>query len=225
LTGVLSALVGISATLSGAGDISLADLILVISASATLTGSGTISDANLALAVFAIAVLSGSGELTAGITGVLEATANLVGAGDLEGAATALGHLAATLEGSGDMSATPYAIGSLSADIRAYGDLTPQGLAGAVWSALAAANNDAGTMGELLNASGASGNPWLIALEGSYTAADLLRILASALAGNATVPTGAGSFAFRDLEDTKDRIVGTVDSLGARTIDELDGDE
>jgi hypothetical protein len=38
--------------------------------------------------------------------------------------------------------------------------LSPAGLAGAVWAAVAATNNDAGSMGEKLNAAGSASNPW-----------------------------------------------------------------
>ena len=38
--------------------------------------------------------------------------------------------------------------------------LSPEGLARAVWSSTAIANNDAGTMGEKLNDAGSAGNPW-----------------------------------------------------------------
>ncbi|MBK7330866.1 MAG: hypothetical protein IPI85_17805 [Dehalococcoidia bacterium] len=42
--------------------------------------------------------------------------------------------------------------------------------------------NDVGTMGEKMNDAG-SGNPWTEVIEGSYTAAELLRIITAALAG------------------------------------------
>lgn len=60
-------------------------------------------------------------------------------------------------------------------------------------------------------------------IEGALSVADLQRILLSLVAGQATVPSGAGSFAFRDQADTKDRVVGAVDAAGARTITAVDG--
>jgi hypothetical protein len=55
------------------------------------------------------------------------------------------------------LAVVPYATGSLVADITGQSELSPQSLAAAVWSALAAQFNDAGTMGQKLNAA-ASGN-------------------------------------------------------------------
>ena len=42
------------------------------------------------------------------------------------------------------------------------------------------------------------------------------------LAGKATVPAGAGSFAYRDQADSKDRIAGTTDANGARIVTAVD---
>jgi hypothetical protein len=174
--------------------------------------------------VFAVAALAGSGALTASIVGKLEAAAALAGNGDLQAAIVAIGHCVAELSGFGTIStAQPYAVGAMSADIRAYGDLTPQGLANAVWGALAEQNNDAGSMGELLNNSGAGANPWTVALEGSFTAADLLRLVASALAGDA-VNLDDGVTVLKSLDGTKNRITGTVVS-GNRVIIDRDPSE
>lgn len=222
LEGLLVSLAAIYADLAGDGTISSASLVSVALAIAALTGAGSL-DATGTLLAQLVADLDGDGDIVAGITGALEAASDLAGVGNLTGAATALGWVVAALSGAGSLAAQPYATGDISADLRAFGDLTPEGLSAAVWGALAAANNSPGTMGELLNASGAGGNPWVAQLEGTYTAADLLRIIASALAGTATVPNGAGSFAFRDLYDTKDRITGTVDNTGAREVIDVDG--
>lgn len=224
LEGLLVSLASIYADLDGSGDITSASLVSVALAIAALSGGGTLEASGTLLAQM-LADLDGDGELAAGITGALAAASDLAGSGNLTGAATALGWIVGALTGTGVLEAQPYATGTVSADIKSFGELTPENLALSVWGALASANNDAGTMGELLNSSGAGGNPWIANLEGSYTAGDLLRLVASALAGNATVPAGAGSFAFRDLGDTKDRIVGTVDSGGAREVTDIDGTE
>lgn len=64
---------------------------------------------------------------------------------------------------------------------------------------------------------------WGYTLEGSYTAAQVQRLIASALAGKVS---GAASNApvFRDLADTKDRITATTDASGNRTAITLDAD-
>lgn len=86
----------------------------------------------------------------------------------------------------------------------------------AVWNAIAAAYNTAGTMGEKLNDAGAGGDPWTVTLEGSYTAADLMRLMAAALAGKLSGAGGA-TITIRDVNDTEDRIVADVDGSGNRT--------
>jgi hypothetical protein len=64
---------------------------------------------------------------------------------------------------------------------------------------------------------------WAAIIENGLSAAALQRLFAAVLSGNATVPSGAGAFAFRDLADTKDRVVGTIDNSGAREVTDIDG--
>ena len=52
---------------------------------------------------------------------------------------------------------TPYAIGSMVGSALPYTELSPQSLAGAVWSASAGENNQAGTMGNKLNTASSGG--------------------------------------------------------------------
>lgn len=99
--------------------------------------------------------------------------------------------------------------------------LSPQGLANAVWGALADSNNAAGTMGELLNNSGAGANPWTVTLDGAYTAADLVRIMAAVLAGKVS-GAGSGTETFRSIDDSRNAVVSTVDESGNRTAIVLD---
>jgi hypothetical protein len=100
-------------------------------------------------------------------------------------------------------------------------ELSPEGLAQAVWNGLAASYNTAGTMGALVNASGAGGDPWAVTLEGSYTAADLLRIVSAVMAGDASGTNQPGTTVFKSVDGTKDRVTATQ-TEGARTITALD---
>ena len=139
-----------AATFAGSGALGLNGV-------ASLTGDGTVTSALLALVVSAVASLSGSGSLTADVVGKLEAAAALAGSGNVAGAAGALASLLASLSGSGAATATPYASGELGANIRGYSDLTPEGLRDAVWNALAASYNTAGTMGAAVQVGGGGG--------------------------------------------------------------------
>ncbi len=59
-------------------------------------------------------------------------------------------------------------------------------------------------------------------LENSESVLESLRLLRAVAASFATVPSGAGSFAFNDAANTKPRISGTVDSSGNRIITGVD---
>lgn len=147
-TGGAAAGVNITSTIDGVGDLTVTGQ-LVVSAVATLTGSGVISDA--------------------GLLAVLQASATLAGTGDLTASLDALGHVLATLTGAASESATLTATGTLEAEITPFTDLSPQSLAGAVWAAVAADNNDPLSMGEKLNAAGTAGDPWTASLSGYTT--------------------------------------------------------
>lgn len=126
------------AGLTGAGGLTALGS-LIVSAIASLTGSGTITAANLQAFLSAVAALTGSGTISAA-------------------GATGRGQLIAALEASGTAAgSTLTGTGELGADIFAYGELTPEGIRDAIWSALAANYNTAGTMGSKLNSASSGG--------------------------------------------------------------------
>jgi hypothetical protein len=88
----------------------------------------------------------------------------------------------------------PYAIGQMVGDTLNGGALTAQSVAQAVWGQT---------------------------LEGTYTAAEMQKLIAAVLAGKVS---GAGSNApiFRDINDTKNRVTATTDASGNRTSVTLD---
>lgn len=191
-------------------------------ASASLAGTGSLT-ASGALIVQAIAALTGSGSITtADLLAVLNAAAALTGSGSLAGGMTAYGYAAAALTGTGSLALTPYAVGHMEADITPFAELSPASLAAAVWEAVAADNNDAGTMGEKVNDAGSASNPWTEVIEGSYTAAELLRIIAAALAGELS-GAATTTITILGVDGTTDRIVATVDADGNRIAVTADG--
>ena len=130
-----------------------------VNAVAALTGTGSLS-ATGALIVSAVAALTGTGSLSGNLQAVLNAVAALTGTGSLSGAMTAYGALTAALAGVGALSAPGYGIGHMEADISPFTELSPENLAAAVWSAIAADFNDAGTMGNKVNSAASAGDPW-----------------------------------------------------------------
>lgn len=73
--------------------------------------------------------------------------------------------------------ATPKAIGNLAGNVTPFTPLSPQSLAAAVWEALSADYNTAGTMGNKLNSAASAGDPWSTALPGGYGAGEAGYIL------------------------------------------------
>lgn len=210
-------------SLTGSGDLSASALAVKLAA-ADLTGTGALAAVG-GLIVQALADLAGSGGITEGnVQAFLAAVADLSGSGGITDAqATGLGELVCALAGLGTAGgSTATGIGALSADLVVTGTgLTTGNVGQAVWAAVAAANNAAGTMGEKLNSAGAAADPWAEVIEAGYTAAEILRILAAHAAGAATGLEGSNP-QFIGLDGTTVRIDGTY-SAGTRGIDALDG--
>lgn len=197
-------------------------------ASATMglpaTGSATItlvvSDATGGLIVSA----SGSTSITLSVTGTILSVAAASGSATVTITPTALIGAQAGVAGQATVTATPAAnisaIGYMSGLSTNETEFSAAALANAVWTATAASYNDTGTMGEKLNDAGSASNPWTEVIESGYTASDILKLLASVAAGNATGLEGAAP-TFRDIGDTKDRITATY-SAGDRTITDID---
>lgn len=192
-----------------------ADLVPTLNGAIDFTGTGDLT-AEAALVISMAIAMTGSGTLSASIVGLLNMSIDLEGSGDLSADLFGIASMLIALEGSGDLDATIAAYGNMEIDIVVTGTgLTTANVGQAVWSALAASNDEAGTMGEKLNDAGSAANPWTEIIESGYTAAEILRILASVAAGKSSgQPT---SPVFRDLGDTKDRVSGTVDGSGNRT--------
>jgi len=121
---------------------------------ANVTGAGDITNGNLTLIAQLIASLTGAGDVTPPpeLVGTLFMFSNqLTGAGAVAATLTAFASVQADLAGAGSLAVVPYATGDLSADITGESVLSPQNLAAAVWSALAAQYTANGTTGEQLN--------------------------------------------------------------------------
>jgi hypothetical protein len=186
--------------ISGSGGVSSAALAGGINALADLVGSGTISSAALQLIVNALADLVGSGDLTASITGKLEAAADLVGSGDLTAALGAIADLVASLSGTSTTTGTATAIGHMTADIV--------------------------VTGELLNTANVGDAVFNAICEAGFSYGDVVRILAAVAAGKTDIVDlggGAATVTFRDLNDTKDRVEASMTG-SERTALTIDND-
>lgn len=151
-----------------------------------------------------------SGTIRGTAAGVASGDANIEGEGDLAAEVTglattdALGELGAEIAAETTGTATPFA------DIEANGDMASELLIGGALTGETVAS-------ELL----------ATRVEGDITVGQALRAILSASAAKvsgAPVSPGPATISIRDANDTKDRIVATVDAVGNRTAVTLDLD-
>jgi hypothetical protein len=189
---------GLDASLSAALTLTPPQLQLISDLIANLSAALSLTDAELSASASLVADINASLTITnAQLGAIVGMIANL------------LGSLTLT-------NANYFATASMSADMSLENEFSPTKLAEAVWGALAATYNAAGTMGEKVNAAGSAGNPWTETIEGTLSANEVLRILLAVAAGKTTITPGSGDTAtvtFRDVANSKDRLtVGMVGS-------------
>jgi hypothetical protein len=127
-------------------------LALIVALNASITASGSITDANMAIIILLEAALSSTGQFTnAELKNILNLASSLAATGTLTNSITNLVNLSADISNSS-------------------GGITNESVAAAVWEALAADYNAAGSMGEKLNDAGSAGNPWAADLASNNTA-------------------------------------------------------
>jgi hypothetical protein len=219
LPGMISSYVGLDAVLV----VTPLNVAGGVNASGTASPTLTVASAPLSL----IAAASGTIALTLtpdatisgiiGISGSVSAALSVPSA-SIQATFSATGTATASLSATGTM----RALGNLEGSITPYTALSPQSLSQAVWDTLAIEANKVGTMGAKVNAAGAASDPWSVTLEGTYTAADLVRIMSAVLAGSATGTNQPGVTKFRSVDGTKDRVTSTQ-TEGARTTTALNG--
>jgi hypothetical protein len=205
------------------------------SATITITADGT-----------AGLVMMGVGSATLTIDAVAAIVAQLTA----EGASTititaegdtleAVGWPAGTSTISISAEAAPMAWGWMEGTTEEAG-LSPTGIANAVWSAIAADNNDAGSMGEKLNAAGTAGDPFtadlsgydpgqaggiirdnLTDIENGRTLAQAVRLMKSALLG----PTANDGKKFLDEDGVDTRFDVTLNTDNERVSVTIDDDD
>ena len=204
--------------LSGSGD---------ALAGGPMEGTGTVAltadDGNLSL----IVALDGTATLTLSSGGVdLKLTVGMDGTGSitLTGDASNLAMIVPfegaggiTLAGTSDLRGRL----SLEGDFNLPAEFSAEALASAVWDAEAANYGTAGTMGEKVNDAGSASNPWTEVIESGFTAAEILRMIAAVVQGNATgLENGAPDF--KGLDGTTTRVQATYVN-GVRTVTSRDG--
>jgi len=164
-------------TIDGESEFNITSLAMGLAAASDLEGAGDITSANLSLIIQLACDLLASGTISASLVGKLEMASALAGSGDLTASLNLIAFVVSELTGSGTMSGTFFGTASLSADISSSSTLSPENLAAAVWNSIAASFNTAGTMGNKMNSAASAGDPWSTPLPGSYLSTEAGGIL------------------------------------------------
>jgi hypothetical protein len=188
---------------------------------APLAGTGSVASA-LTMVVGLTSAIAGTGSVTASLVGIVQMASALAGTGSVSANLGALAYMVGALSGTGAVSANLKGKSWMEASISTFTELSPESLAASVWNAAAASYNATGSMGEKLNDAGSATNPWTEVIEGTYTAAELLRIMSAALAGELS-GAGTTTITITGVDGTTDRITATVTADGDRTAVTLDG--
>ena len=132
--------------------------------------------------------VTASGNLLAVLSAAGVTTITVDGSGSLEADAFITGATTVTVDGHLDLMALGYMSGTTE-----EAGLTPNGIANAVWNALAASNNTAGTMGNKLNTASSGGvdlnalvDAIIVALEATTIPVDTVKIKGQTITGSGT---------------------------------------
>lgn len=90
-----------------------------------------------------------------------------------------------------------------------------------IWQARASQYNSTGTMGNKVNESGSSGNPWTQVVEGSVSALEAMKIILSILTGKTTIiktAEGRAIVKFRNISDTKDKVTANMNESSRTNV-------
>jgi hypothetical protein len=162
---------------------------------------------------FIRATLNGNADFNAVISSMANMTATLSGSGVLTPDINAAYNIVLTLLGEGTLTPDLKAIGNMFATLDAGAIPSAFDIAQEIWQAQASAYNTSGTMGNKVNESGSSGNPWTEVIEGNVSALEALKIILSILTGKTIITKGTDGHAtikFRNISDTKDKITASM---------------
>lgn len=190
----------------------------VVTDSQRITASGVAVSNGIGVVGNDISVV-GVGSASSIATATPRAEVGVVGAGSASSVGVAIASADVRVVATGSAASSSSAV--VSAEVFIVGvaggpePLSPEGLANAVWAAIATENNVAGTMGSKLNAAGGAADPWAVELETGFTAERILRIIAAVVAGKST--GGPDGPVFRSISDDQDQVTGVATVAGDRT--------
>lgn len=169
---------------------------------------------------FIRATLSGSGLFSAVISCLANMTATLSGVGTLNPGINAAYNMYCTMIGEGNLTPDLKAKAWMWATLDAGSRPSAFDIVQEVLNAQSSQYNNVNTIGEKINSSGSSGNPWTEVIESGLNAGDVMKIIAAVLAGKTLITDhgeGQATVIFRDVNDTKD--VLTAEMEGSERTD------
>ena len=169
---------------------------------------------------FIRATLTGSADLSATISSIANMQATLTGEGTLVPDINAAYNMYCTMIGAGNLTPGLKAKAWMWATLDAGARPSAFDIAQEILNSQASQYNNVNTIGEKINSSGSSGNPWTEVIESGLTAGEVMKIIASVLAGKTVITDlggGNATVVFRDVNDTKN--VLTADMQGSERTD------
>lgn len=162
---------------------------------------------------FIRATLSGISSFAATISSIANMTATLSGVGTLNPGINAAYNMYLTMIGEGNLTLDLKAKAWMWATLDAGARPSAFDIAQEIWQAQASQYNSNGTMGNKVNESGSSGNPWTQVIEGSVSALEAIKIILSILTGKTIITKGTNGHAtikFRNIANTKDKVTAIM---------------
>jgi len=178
ILGDKGALISSTTYVTGEGEFTITSLAMGVAAASDITASGNVTAADLSLIIQLACDLLATCTLSASLVGKLEMAAALAGSGSIAAALNIIAYCVSEITGSGSVVGGLRGDVGLSADISSSSTLSPENLAAAVWNSIAASFNTAGTMGAKMNSAASAGDPWGTVLPGSYLSTEAGGILA-----------------------------------------------
>lgn len=173
---------------------------------------------------FIRATLSGSSNFLATISSIANMVATLSGVGTLNPGINVAYNMYCTMIGEGNLTPDLKAKAWMWATMDAGARPSAFDIVQEILNAQSSQYNNPNTIGEKINNSGSSGNPWTEVIESGLTAGEVMKIIASVLAGKTIITDlgeGNATIVFRDVNDTKDVLTANMEG-SERTNIELD---
>lgn len=114
------------------------------------------------------AAITNDSVIACSLVGTVALQADIANAHTVAVAVNLIANMSTAMTMTNTLAASLFGTASMAVAIQSYTEISSEGVADAVWSALASQNNTPGTMGEKLNDAGSAGDPWSTTVPGAY---------------------------------------------------------